>query len=52
MENKKFIDMTEKEILRKQLELLAEHSEDCTTEELPQMTHAMCHIYELLNIKS
>lgn len=37
-----------RELLYKQLELLAEQSKDVVVEELPDMTSAMCRIYELL----
>ena len=38
----------EKEILRKQLELLAEQSESATEDELPRISDAMCDIYKVL----
>ena len=38
----------EKEILRKQLELLAEQSESATEDELPRISAAMCDIYKVL----
>ena len=41
----------EKEILRKQLELLAERSKTACHNELPEMAHAMCRIYDLLEKK-
>lgn len=46
--DKKISEMTEKEILRKQLELLAEISKESLAEELPQLTEAMCKICKLL----
>ena len=36
------------EILRQQLELLAERSQDCLNEELPSLTKAMLEIYHVL----
>ena len=39
----------EKEILRKQLELLAEQSKSATEDELPRISVAMCDIYKALN---
>lgn len=41
-------EMTIKEILRQQLELLAERSQDCMDEELPAITNAMVAIYREL----
>lgn len=38
----------EKEILRKQLELLAEQSKSATEDELPRISVAMCDIYKAL----
>lgn len=37
-----------KKILRQQLELLAEHSEGATEQELPNLSAAMCEIYDRL----
>ena len=37
-----------KELLRQQLELLAEHSEGATEQELPNLSAAMCEIYDRL----
>ena len=45
---KKIEEMTEEEILRKQMELLSENSLTCHTEELPTLTKAMCALYECL----
>lgn len=44
MEGKKTNKMTEKEILRQQLELLAEASENCTTDRLIELSVAMAYI--------
>lgn len=48
--DKKISEMTEKEILRKQLELLAEISKESLAEELPQLSMAMCEIHKLLHV--
>ena len=45
---KKVNEMTEKEILRKQMELLSENSSVCNAEELPALTVAMCILYQYL----
>jgi len=45
-ENKAMSEMSEKEILRKQLELLAEKSKDCEISELCEISKAMCDISE------
>lgn len=39
----------EKEILHKQLELLAEKSKSATEDELPRISVAMCDIYKALD---
>lgn len=44
MGEKKISEMTEKEILRQQLELLAERSKTCQDNELPGTTNAMVNI--------
>lgn len=41
---KKISEMTEKEILRQQLELLAEESSKALVEELPALTNAMINL--------
>ena len=46
--DKKIEDMTLTEILRQQLELLAERSQDCLNEELPSLTKAMLEIYHVI----
>ena len=43
---------TEKEILRQQLELLAEQSKSACEDEIPKNTHAMVEIYKELKIRS
>jgi hypothetical protein len=43
MENK------DKELLREQLELLAERSKECPDEELPKLSSAMVDIYKVLS---
>lgn len=43
---------SQKEILRKQLELLAENSKNCTVEELAYLSNSMCKIAGLLYIHS
>lgn len=48
LDNRKVIEVSEKEILRQQLQLLAEESKECTFETLPSLTIAMCEIYKLL----
>lgn len=48
MGNKPISEMTEKEILRQQLELLAERSKKCLDEELPKITEAMIAICGIL----
>lgn len=48
MEEKKIEEMTEKEILRQQLELLAKVSKDTADEILPQLSESMCQIYSLI----
>lgn len=40
-------EMTDEEILRQQLELLAEHSKECDVERLVLITAAMVEIYKL-----
>jgi len=45
---KKISEMTEKEILRQQLELLAKESQNCAEELLPHLSVAMCQIYDLI----
>lgn len=47
--NIKISEMTKEEILREQMELLAENSKDCTIEELPRLTEAMCQLYKVLS---
>ena len=53
MEKKKnYESMSEKEILRQQLELLAEHShETMMLDQLPQISEAMIHIYDRLTCR-
>lgn len=41
-------DMTESEILRQQMELLAEASKEASNTELPGLTNAMLDIYSTL----
>lgn len=49
MENKQINEMTNEEILRRQLELLAEYSaNEACVDELPQLTLAMVEIYKAL----
>lgn len=48
MEEKSIKDMSINEILRKQLELLAERSKNCLDEELLSLTTAMVQIYNIL----
>lgn len=48
MEKKNIKDMSINEILRQQLELLAERSENCLDEELPSLTKAMLEISNVL----
>ena len=48
MEEKKIEEMTEKEILRQQLELLAKVSKDTADEMLPRLSESMCQIYSLI----
>lgn len=50
-ENKKISEMTEKEILRQQLELLAETSQGYDVENLPEYTKAMIGIYDRMNVQ-
>lgn len=47
MENK-ISEMTEKEILRQQLELLAKESQNCIPGELTLITNSMVEIYDRL----
>ena len=50
-DNEKSIrEMTNKEILRRQLELLAESSKTCSSGELPELTKAMVQIYSILEL--
>ena len=44
MEEKKIEEMTEKEILRRQLELLAEKSKTCTAKDLTEISNSMLSI--------
>ena len=44
MTNKKIEEMTEKEILRRQLELLAEESKNCTPRELTEVSNSILNI--------
>ena len=44
MSNKKIEEMTEKEILRRQLELLAEESKNCTPRELTEVSNSILNI--------
>ena len=46
--NKEIKSMTQKEILRQQLELLAERSKECLDEDLPKLTEAMISVFEVL----
>nr|DAP98229.1 MAG TPA: hypothetical protein [Caudoviricetes sp.] len=48
MENKTLSKMTEKEILRQQLELLAERSKKCEDASLSGITNSMISIYSVL----
>ena len=48
IKGKKIEEMTEKEILRQQLELLAKVSKDTADEILPRLSENMCQIYILL----
>lgn len=48
MGSKKISEMTEKEILRRQLELLAEYSATCNDETVLRLTEAMCLIYKII----
>lgn len=49
MTEKKISELTEKEILRQQLELLAEESKDATPTELFYLSKALCEVYGKLN---
>ena len=49
MENKQISQMTNEEILRQQLELLAAVSKDASVEDLPQLTLAMIEVYKCLS---
>ena len=49
---KVFIEGTEKELLRKQLELLAEQSIAAEDRDLANMSSAMCEIYRELKAES
>lgn len=42
--DKKISEMTEKDILRQQLKLLAEESQNCTTDKLIELSMAMAFI--------
>ncbi len=44
---KKMSEMTEREILRQQLELLAEASKSATDTELPKLTEALVQVFAL-----
>lgn len=44
MKEKQIEEMTEKEILRQQLELLAEESKKCTAKELTEISNSMLNI--------
>ena len=44
MTEKKIEEMTEKEILRRQLELLAEESKTCTAKDLTEISNSMLSI--------
>lgn len=46
---KQIHDMTEKEIFRQQLELLAEMSRNAMDKELASLTTAMTEVYKLMN---
>lgn len=48
LDSQEVVEMTKEEILYQQLKLLAEESKECSIEELPQLTIAMCEIYKLL----
>lgn len=48
-DKKPISEMTEREILRQQLELLAERSEHCADEELPSISKAMIEISKYIN---
>ena len=48
MKNKTLSEMTEKEILRQQLELLAEKSKECEDAYLSGITKSMISIYSVL----
>lgn len=49
--NKKISEMTEREILRKQLELLAEASQGYDAEKSPEYTKAMIEIYDRITVQ-
>lgn len=49
MENKQINEMTNEELLRQQLELLAAVSEYASVGELPKLTLAMVKIYKTLS---
>ena len=48
---KNISDMTEKEILRQQMELLAERSKSCVDDCLADITNSMLGIYSVLDPK-
>lgn len=48
MDNKAAQQLSNDEILRQQLELLAETSKRCVFAELPALTHAMVEVYKAI----
>lgn len=48
--NKTIEEMTTDELLRQQLELLAERSKDCSNNDLCLLTHAMAEVYRVIGI--
>ena len=50
MQEKKYLKKSEKEILRKQLELLSEDSAEATGNELANLSAAMCAIDQRLSL--
>ena len=51
MEHKSINEMSLEEILRRQLELLAERSQNALDEDLPALTKAMSELYTQLSTK-
>ena len=48
MEKKLISELTNEEILRRMLEVLAEYSQQYCAEELPNFAHAMVEVYKAL----